>query len=256
MNSSNVEISRLSWAGVKVECGGEQLVIDAIEGRDGAVQARIGQPRLPLLPIANDERPIDFAVVTHLHKDHFDVETLKRRLAPHGRVIAPARAAGDVAQTGLPVLGVADGETVTLGKFRLTALPAVDGFGWVQSSWLVEAGGARIFHGGDTLFHGYWWDIVKQASGFDVAFLPINGARIAIPGMEATGLPGVMTAEQAAVAARLLQAKLAVPIHYQEFNSPPIYRPDPDAEKSFLHHSAAQGVATRLVAAGETVLAA
>jgi L-ascorbate metabolism protein UlaG (beta-lactamase superfamily) len=195
-------------------------------------------------------------VVTHLHLDHFDAEALRRRLGPGGKVVAPIRTAGDVLATGLPVLGVADGETVTVGAFRLTALPAVDGFGWAQSSWLVEADGVRVFHAGDTLFHGYWWDIVKRAGEADVAFLPINGARIAIPGLEATGLPGVMTAEQAAAAGRLLKAKLAVPMHYQEFNAPPVYNPDPDAESSFLSHAARQGVATRLVAAGETVLTA
>lgn len=256
MNPHTLRISRLSWAGVKIEAGDEQLVLDAIEGRDGKVQARIGPARRPLLAISSDERPLDVAVVTHLHLDHFDAEALKRRLAPHGRVVAPARAAAEVERAGLPVIGVAEGESATLGRFRLTALPAVDGFGAVQSSWLVEAGGARVFHGGDTLFHGYWWEIAKVAGEADVAFLPINGARIAIPGLEATGLPGVMTAEQAAVAGRLLKARLVVPIHYEEFNSPPVYRPDPDAEISFLDHTARQGVTSRLVAAGDTVLAA
>lgn len=256
MNPRTFRISRLSWAGVKIELGDERLVLDAIEGRDGEVQARIGAPRLPLLPITDEERPLDVAVVTHLHKDHFDADALKRRLGKHGRVVAPARTAADVADAGLPVLGVADGERVTMGKFHLTALPAVDGFGSPQSSWLIEADGVRIFHGGDTLFHGYWWEISKIAGEVDIAFLPINGARIAIPGMAATGLPAVMTAEQAAVAGRLLKARLVVPIHYQEFNSPPVYIPDPDAETSFLTHSARQGIPSRLVAAGETVLAA
>lgn len=255
-SSAGLNIRRLSWAGVAVSAGNENLVIDAIEGRDGAVQGRIGNPHRPLLPIASDERPVDVAVVTHLHLDHFDADALRRRLSPHGKIVAPARAAADAAKSGLPVMAVADGESITLGKFRLTALPAVDGFGWVQSSWSIEAEGVRIFHAGDSLFHGFWWDIAKLAGSPDVAFFPINGARIAIPGMEATGLPGVMTAEQAAVAGRLLKAKLLVPIHYQEFNSPPVYRPDPDAEASFFRHTAQQGVAARLVEAGETVLAA
>src|SRR4051812_16959926 len=128
MNPPILRISRLSWAGVKIEAGAEQLVIDAIEGRDGGVQARIGVPQLPLLPIATEDQSLDVAVVTHLHKDHFDVDALRRRLRPSGRVVAPARAAGDVAKAGLPVISVEDGQGVQLGKFRLTALPAVDGF--------------------------------------------------------------------------------------------------------------------------------
>ena len=254
MNSSNLKVSRLSWAGVKIESGGERLVLDAIEGRDGAVQARIGIPRLPLLPLSDDETTLDVAMVTHLHKDHFDADALKRRLGRNGRVVAPSGAADDVAKAGLPVVAVANGERVAIGRFHFTALPAVDGFGWPQSSWLVEAEGVRIFHGGDTLFHGFWWDIAKIAGPVDIAFLPINGARIAIPGMEATGLPGVMTAEQAVAAGRLLKAQLVIPIHYQEFNSPPNYCPDPDAETTFIDQSFRQGVPSRLVAAGDTIL--
>ena len=71
-SSAALNVTRLSWAGVQISAGNELLVIDAIEGRDGAVQGRIGTPQRPLLPITSDDRPIDVAVVTHLHLDHFD----------------------------------------------------------------------------------------------------------------------------------------------------------------------------------------
>lgn len=247
-------VRRLSWAGIQVDAGDQRLVVDALEGRDGLVQGRIGQPRLPLIPIS--DKLIDVAVVTHTHKDHYDVDALKRRLKPDGRVVVPAGSAAEVKQAGFQVIGVETGETVNVGAFRLTALPAVDGFGAVQVSWLIEVAGTKLLHFGDTLFHGYWWEIAQKAGATDVAFFPINGARVAIPGTDATGLPGILTAEQAAVAARIVKAKLAVPIHYEEFHNPPVYTADLNAQVTFIEHATRQNVPTRIVAAGEIAYAA
>lgn len=247
-------VRMLSWAGVRIEAGDQRLVIDALEGRTGEVQARIGPNRLPLLPIA--DRPLDVALVTHTHKDHFDADALRRHLRPDAPLVAPSGAADELRALGFHVLPLRNGESATVGVFTLTALPAMDGFGAQQSSWLVEAPGVRLVHFGDTLFHGYWWEIAGLVREPDVIFVPINGARVSVPGHEATGLPGVMTAEQAAVAARMVKAKLAVPIHYAEFHAPPVYQADLHAEASFIDHAARQGVPARIVAAGEVAYAA
>jgi L-ascorbate metabolism protein UlaG (beta-lactamase superfamily) len=253
MNTSTL-VRKLSWAGIRVEAGDQHLVIDALEGRTGEVQARIGPSRLPLLPIA--DQPLDVALVTHTHKDHFDADALRRHLRPDAPLVGPAGAADELRALGHPVIPLENGERATVGRFTFTALPAMDGFGARQSSWLVEAPGVRLVHFGDTLFHGYWWEIAKLVREPDVVFLPINGARVSVPGQDATGLPGVMTAEQAAVAARIVKAKLAVPIHYAEFHAPPVYQADLNAEATFIDHAARQGVPTRIVAAGEVAYAA
>ena len=251
----STHVTKLSWAGIRLAApSGEQLVIDGLEGRNGEVQGRLGVNREPLIDLA--DRPIDLALVTHTHKDHFDADALHRRLTSAKRVLVPAESAAEVRAAGFDAIPLAPFAKTTAGAFTITALPAVDGFGAPQVAWLVETAGLRILHLGDTLFHGFWWQIAKHAGPVDIAFLPINGARIAIPGLPATGLPGVMTAEQAAVAARLLQAKLAVPIHYEEFHAPPVYNADLHAEAHFLEHARAQNVPARVVAPGETVLAA
>ena len=243
--------TKLSWAGVRVNAGGEQLLIDALEGRNGEVQARLGAEHRALIEVATG--PVGVALLTHTHKDHYDADLLRRRLAPGATVVVPAESAGGVRDAGFKAHALNPYEQVKLGAFQITALPSVDGFGAPQVAWLVEAPGARLLHFGDTLFHGFWWQIAKVAGAVDAAFFPINGARIAIPGLPPTGLPGVLTAEQAAVAARLLQPKLAVPMHYEEFNRPPIYNPDLHAEATFLDHTARQGIKARVFAPGEVV---
>jgi len=109
----------------------------------------------------------------------------------------------------------APGESVTVGPVTCTALPADDGLGDPQVSWLVEAGGRRVLHPGDTVFHGAWWQMARRAGPFDVVFAPVNGAIIDFPHQQpASPLPATMEPEQAALAGKLLGAGTVVPMHY------------------------------------------
>ena len=63
----------------------------------------------------------------------------------------------------------------------MTALFASDGFGSPQVSWLIEADGERVIHGGDTLWHGAWWDVALAHGPIDIACLPANGAAVSFP---------------------------------------------------------------------------
>ena len=97
-------------------------------------------------------------------------------------------------------------------------------------SWLIEAGGKRVLHLGDTMFHGWWWRITERFGAPSVLLAPINGARVSLPHRRpASPLAAVMDPEQAALAAELLQADRLVPIHYDGYALPGLYEPVPDA---------------------------
>ena len=100
-----------------------------------------------------------------------------------------------------------------LGEFTATPVPASDGYGDLQVSWVISGGGRRIFHGGDTMMHGGWWRVGRQFGAFDAAFLPINGAAFSWR-QPATDEPAVLTPKQAVAAATILGAERIVPIHY------------------------------------------
>jgi L-ascorbate metabolism protein UlaG (beta-lactamase superfamily) len=120
-------------------------------------------------------------------------------------------------------------ESVEVGPFVATAVPAVDGFGDPQISWVIEADGKRIIHAGDTLFHGSWWLIQMRFGPFDAAFLPVNGAITSFPHRQpASGLEASLSPEQAVAAARILGAKRLVPIHYDGIDEPPVYQQTDD----------------------------
>ncbi|WP_233159830.1 MBL fold metallo-hydrolase [Pseudonocardia sp. MH-G8] len=79
-----------------------------------------------------------------------------------------------------------------------------------------QVDGQRVFHGGDTMFHGYWWLIARRFSPFDAVLLPANGAVVDAPHLQPPSpLPAAMDPRQAAAVAEILDARYAVPMHYE-----------------------------------------
>jgi L-ascorbate metabolism protein UlaG (beta-lactamase superfamily) len=168
---------------------------------------RLGRKNVYIDPYrAPDGPPADVLLITHDHFDHFSPEDIKRLAGEHARVIAPATVTEQIRG---PALAIAPGETHELDGLEVTAVAAYntskvgsDGkpfhpreSGWV--GYLIRAGGLRLYHSGDT-------DVIPemdQAAGVDVALLPVSGTY-------------VMTAGEAAEAARRIEPKIAVPMHW------------------------------------------
>lgn len=212
--AADLAVERLTWAGVKLVTGDTTVFVDAVgtDLWDGAAPEG-------LVPVASNTART-YALITHAHNDHFDVDTLKDTLGARGYVICHESIATYVASRGLRVIPAKMYEPVFRGGFVFTAVPAEDGLGDHQVSWIVSNGEQKVLHAGDTLWHGQWENIGRQFGPFDVVFLPINGARIGRNPMPET--PAVQTPLQALDAALLLRGKLLVPIHYG-LSDPPNY---------------------------------
>lgn len=206
-------VERLTWAGVKITRGDTTVLIDAVGSDLWSGDAPEG------LVAVSSETPRTYALITHTHNDHFDVDTLSSVLGERGYVIVHEREAAYIASRGLRVIPARYYEPVFRGGFSFTAVPAEDGFGSHQVSWIVSDGRHRLLHGGDTLWHGQWEHFGLQYGPFDVAFLPINGARVPRGNVESVA---VQTPLQAVDAAELLRADVLVPIHYG-LDDPPNY---------------------------------
>lgn len=234
----------LGWAGVEIEAAGERVVVDPLQDA-GAVFAALGK-RAAAMPVPEVVPPQAGAIaglVTHLHRDHADAAALAGSLAhgapvlePHGfggngtEQLAIVQADNELTAAGFARQPVAPWESVNAGPFQLTALPAVDGTGDPQVSWLIEAGGKRLLHLGDTMFHGWWWRISERFGPPHAVLAPINGARVRFPHRRpASPVPAAMDPEQAALAAELLRAERLVPIHYDGYDLRGLYEPVPDA---------------------------
>ena len=258
-----MRLRRLGWAGLEIECGGETLLIDYVQ--DTAPMAPLLRTPDEPFPSASRLGGTAAALLTHLHADHADANALAVALRSGAQVLRPAPATGSPEDLELTSLGEAKflqhrlatrvpnlWEESSLGPFRVCAVPAVDGFGDPQYSWIVQAGDLRIFHGGDTLFHGFWWHIARQLGPFDIAFLPINAPLTVWPHLQPPSpLEATMTPEQATVAAHLLSARSITPIHYGSLHKPGMYtetlHPTERLEAAALKH----GIAVKLSAPGE-----
>lgn len=244
-----MKIDRLSWAGVQLTAGDDTIVIDLLEDTASLISF-MGSPRTEIVPATG---PLDAALVTHLHPDHYDPATLRSKLKPGAKVLCDPANAARIAGDGLLAVPIELHQPVPVGCFRITALPAVDGFGDPQISFLVEADGKSIIHCGDTLWHGHWWKTRAKYPPPDVIFVPINGAVTEFRGMKASGIPAALTPEQAASAAAILGAKIACPIHYRTFHHPPTYAECSNAENVFLDTATRLNLQTCVIDPGKQV---
>jgi L-ascorbate metabolism protein UlaG (beta-lactamase superfamily) len=240
-----MQVRRLGWAGVELEYDGATLVIDPL-GDPAATFAAFGATAdgIELPEVVPPHGGAMAGFVSHLHRDHTDARALVAALAPGAAVhhpastetenLALAQAEHELQEAALAREPVATWDSVTVSPFTCTALPAVDGLGDPQVSWAVEAGGMRVLHLGDTVFHGAWWQMARRAGPFDVVLPPINGAVVDFPHQQPPSpLPAAMDPEQAALAGELLGASVVVPIHYDGYDFEPHYRPVADARERF-----------------------
>lgn len=209
--SNNLGIQRLAWAGIKLQLPTGSLFIDPL------ISAEVWGPALkdrlmPLYDEGDQEDGARYVLATHTHGDHADPAAIREALGETGTLIYPENAAPPHVP-GVRMRAARLYEPLLLGDFTATPVPAADGYGDPQVSWVVFAGGKRIIHCGDTAWHGSWWRIGRQLGPFDAAFLPINGARFSFR-EPASEIPAVLTPEQAVAAAVVLKAKQLVPIHY------------------------------------------
>jgi L-ascorbate metabolism protein UlaG (beta-lactamase superfamily) len=156
----------------------------------------------------------DLVLISHLHRDHLDIPTLRRFPADTPLVVprGASRWAGRGGARGIRELEI--GETTTFGDVRLTAVRAVhNGYrdgrrgGPIQPlGYLIEAGGRRVYFAGDTDLY----DEMSDLAPLDVALLPVWGWGTSIGS-------GHLDPERAARALELVRPRVAVPIHWGTF---------------------------------------
>jgi L-ascorbate metabolism protein UlaG (beta-lactamase superfamily) len=264
-----MKVRWLGWAGVEIEAEGATVVIDPLAD-PGATFAALGdrasQVELPVVVAPDAERSAVAGLVSHLHRDHTDAGALAAALADDAAVHEPAwpggqdfenlalaQADAELKQAGLRRKQVEIWHSFEVGPFVLTALPAVDGLGDPQVSWVVEAEGQRVLHLGDTIFHGYWWRMAQRHGPFDLVMTPINGAVVNFPHLQPPSpLAAALEPEQAAIAAEALGAGTLVPIHYGGFEIDPFYLPLADPLERFEAATRGRPYATTVIEPGES----
>ncbi|MFI6451953.1 MBL fold metallo-hydrolase [Streptosporangium amethystogenes] len=255
----------LGWAGVELEAQGHSVVIDLLGRPEGVLEDTPLSAPMPKVVRPRTEGDVIAGLCTHLHRDHTDAAALAEALRPDGRVLHPVSFGGDdhenlwtlkadreLDEWNLSRRPMGLWETVTIGPFTIAAVPAVDTLGDPQVSWAVEAGGKRVLHLGDSMFHGYWWRAARRFGPFDAVLTPVNGPTVCFPHCQPPSpYPASLDAGQAAVAARLLGARIAVPIHYDGFHIDGFYDTRPDELSRFLDATSAETYEVAALKQGE-----
>ncbi len=245
-------LKKLPWAGVLLETKTCKVLIDPL-GSEAASHEVMGMPLEELPDLANFSE-VSLILITHVHPDHFDPQSIREAFGPDIPILLPEESADFARKAGFSrVVGMGVGSRYAHGEVVVVATHTVDGFGTPQVAWLVEADGQKIIHCGDTLWHGYWWKIVKQHGPINAACLPVNGPVLQYPGLhKQSEREAAMSPEQAVEAAYLLDVKTLVPIHYGTYHNPPYYIEAEQVVERVMAAAEKRGVEVCLLKSGES----
>ncbi|MEA2375514.1 MAG: hypothetical protein QOD53_1977 [Thermoleophilaceae bacterium] len=189
------------------------MLVNAVEwlGHSG-FRIRAGRATIYIDPYRTEGGPeADLILITHGHYDHFSPQDVERLTGERTTVLAPAPVAERLSGR---VRSIAPGETIEPDGLRGVDVRAVAAYNTSKRDpagnpfhpreaggvgYEVRVGGERLYHSGDT-------DVIPEmdeVAGVDVALLAVSGVY-------------VMTAGEAAEAARRIQPGVAVPMHWGE----------------------------------------
>ncbi len=145
----------------------------------------------------------DIILVTHEHYDHCSPEDVKKIISDKTVIVTSPACKGQLSRLQMREIKlVKPGDKLTVEGVEIEAVPsynvnkAFHPKGEAKLGFILTLKGVRIYHAGDT-------DYIPEMKNFkvDVALLPVSGTY-------------VMTADEAAQAAREIKPKLAIPMHY------------------------------------------
>jgi L-ascorbate metabolism protein UlaG (beta-lactamase superfamily) len=161
--------------------------------------------------LSADAPKADLILVTHGHYDHFSPQDVERLSHDRTWIVAPAAVAERASGR---VISIAPGEVLGEELVRGVDVRALAAYNTSKRDpdgnvfhpreaggvgYELNVRGERLYHSGDT-------DVIPEMDaviGVDVALLPVSGTY-------------VMTADEAAEAARRIQPRVAVPMHWGE----------------------------------------
>ncbi len=183
---NDVEIIRLGHAGFKIVSASNVIYVDPFKIK----QARHGG-------IA------DFILITHDHFDHCSAEDINKISSEKTKIIAPASCSSKLSNISAEEFIAVEPdqklsfsnvfiETVTAYNIGKNYHAKASGF----VGFIININGLKIYHAGDT-------DLIPEMKKIkaDIALLPIGGTY-------------TMNAEEAVEAVKLINPKIAIPMHY------------------------------------------
>lgn len=241
-------VTYIGHATALVELDGVRLLTDPL------LRRRVLHLRRDAAVSAGSLGDLDAVLISHAHWDHLDVPSLIQ-LGRGVQVIVP-RGSGRILRRRrfANLVEVEAKDTLDIGGVAVTATYAEHDAGRGPLGIKAPAlgyrvtGSRRIYFAGDTdLFPA-----MAELAPLDLALLPVAGWGPRLP-------PGHLDARRAAEALRLLEPRVAVPIHWGTYSLVTKRRPDPATARAAadefrrLAAELAPAVDVRVLALGETI---
>jgi L-ascorbate metabolism protein UlaG (beta-lactamase superfamily) len=242
-------ITYVGHATVLIEVDGTRVLSDPF------LRSRIGPlVRHGAAPAPGTTDALDAVLVSHLHRDHADLGSL-RRLGRDVPLLVPPGSREFFGRRGFRVVTeLAPGESSPVGRLTVTAVEARHHAGRrrfaseAQAIGFLVHGQRRVYFAGDTDFFDGMRDLDPA---LDLALLPVWG-------WGPTLGPGHLDPAGAARAAAAISPRLAVPIHWgtlyplglERLGGDPLRRPGREFAERL--HELAPHVETRVLSPGES----
>jgi L-ascorbate metabolism protein UlaG (beta-lactamase superfamily) len=212
-NSSDPLLTWVGHATWVIQMQGVNLLVDPIWAR--AIGGMVPRRSAPGVLVADLPR-IDVVLVSHNHRDHMDAPSL--RLFPKAHAVVPMGLGPEMRSLGYArVTELEWWQPVDVGGVKVTLVPSQH---WSrrgisdtnESLWggfVVEGGGKRVYHSGDTAYFSGFTEIARRCGSPDAALLPIGAYQ-----PEWFMRRQHMNPEDALQAARDLDARRILPMHW------------------------------------------
>ncbi len=224
INARRSVIGQLTWlgqAGFLLETLHTRLVIDCFLTPTPGV-------REPFCTV-QDLGPIDYALVSHEHRDHLDGPTLRqlRQENPGLTVIVPESIQNEVTRWDIPeaaMMAARPGEALQFGDGFIHPIASAhgvdvaDGYGVGDPpgrflGYVVSWDGFSLYHSGDTVWYPGLVPSLESL-GVVAALLPINGRSFV---RESENVVGNLNPEEAAWLAYAMGVSWWAPMHYDTY---------------------------------------
>lgn len=197
--------------------------------------------------------PLDLVLLSHYHGDHFD-RIAARGLDRHTPILTTPHAERKLRRLGFHgARSMRTWETQTFQKagfpsLRVSSMPGRHGPGPLSAllppvmGSLLETPDHRVYVSGDTIAYPALAEIPRRKGAIDTAFLHLGGTSL-------LGVYVTMDAEQGVAAAKALDPREVVPVHYDDYG---LFKSTLD---EFLAAARLAGLSARLrpVRRGETI---
>ena len=189
----------------------------------GLTSERLTEPAFDIA----DLPPVDFCVLSHYHGDHFD-QVVEEKLRKDLPIVTTPHAVENISEKGFTAgIALETWESTEFSndhaRVRITSMPGKHGppivdmaLPDVMGSMLDfdDAEGGRLMRmyiTGDTLIFDEINEIPKRYPGVDLALLHLGGTRV-------LGVLVTMDDEQGVQMMQIVQPRVAIPIHYNDYD--------------------------------------